>query len=620
MTIAPAVALPAATVLIVDDEPFNRKLLETMLLPEGYATESVASGEEALASVALHPPDLILLDIMMPGMDGYAVARVLKASADTSNIPIILITAQSADSARLNGLDAGAEDFLTKPVSRAELWLRVRNLLRLKTLGDALQSHNHLLEQEVQQRLGELQRAEQARYSEALKQSMVLNALPAHIALLDDQGFIVSVNEAWRRFARENGWESKDFGVGLNYLAICSNAAGAEAQEAQKCAVGIQAVLRGENTTFSMEYGCHSPSEQRWFMLTVTALRDGDRAAATVMHMNITALKLTEQALALEGLRNQAFLRNASDGVHILDEAGRVQEVSDSFCTLLGYSRAALIGAQVSLWDLQLAAPESQHKLADLFCRADRSVFETQYRCKDGSVLDMEVSAQRLDMDGQPMLFNSARNVTEKKRSEREILAYLAQIKTAFMSTVGVITALSELRDPYTAGHERRVGAIAFAIGAELGFSEQRVQGLKVAGQLHDIGKMSVPTEILSMPGRLSPLQLKLVQEHPQTGYDILKVVEFPWPVAQVALQHHERMDGSGYPQGLRGDAILLEARIMAVADVVEAMSSHRPYRAALGMGEALAEIERGRGTAYDATVVDACLNLFRHKDYKIAE
>jgi putative nucleotidyltransferase with HDIG domain len=186
------------------------------------------------------------------------------------------------------------------------------------------------------------------------------------------------------------------------------------------------------------------------------------------------------------------------------------------------------------------------------------------------------------------------------------------------MSTVEVATSLGELRDPYTAGHERRVGAIAAAIGAELGFDSNRQEGLRVAGHLHDIGKISIPSEILSKPGRLSATQLKLIQEHAQSGYDVLHRVEFPWPVAQIARQHHERMDGSGYPQGLRGEAILFEARIMAVADVLEAMSSHRPYRAGLGLDKALQEIERGSGTAYDAVAADACLKLFRDKNYAL--
>jgi CheY-like chemotaxis protein len=149
----PATVIPAATILIVDDEPFNRKLLETMLRPEGYATASVASGEEALAAIAVRPPDLILLDVMMPGMDGYEVARTLKANSATSNIPIILVTAHSDHIARLAGVNAGAEDFLTKPVGRVELWRRVRNLLSMKALGNPPQKHNQTPEQEVQDRV-----------------------------------------------------------------------------------------------------------------------------------------------------------------------------------------------------------------------------------------------------------------------------------------------------------------------------------------------------------------------------------------------------------------------------------------------------------------------------------
>ena len=610
--------IASATILIVDDEPFNRKLLETMLQPEGYATVSVASGEEALACIAARPVDLILLDVMMPGMDGYEVARTLKASSATSNIPIILVTAQSDQSARLAGLDAGAEDFLTKPVGRVELWLRVRNLLRLKTLGDALQKHNQMLEQEVQRRVADLQRVEQVRYSEAVKHSMILNALPSHIALLDSQGFIVSVNESWRRFAADNGFHSDEFGVGLNYLEICDHAVGNEALEAQQCAAGIRSVLGGEATTFSIEYSCHSPSENRWFLLTVSALRDGQRSAATVMHVNITEIKLTQQALGQESLRNQAFLRNASDGVHILDARGNVVEARDSFCRMLGYTREELIGANFMLWDEQMSAPELKQALAKQLATDQRLVFETRHRRKDASVFEVEISSRRLELNGQPLLFNSARDVSEKKRADRDILSYIAQIKTAFMSTVEVATSLGELRDPYTAGHERRVGAIAAAIGAELGFDSIRQEGLRVAGHLHDIGKISVPSEILSKPGRLSTTQLKLIQEHAQSGYDVLQGVEFPWPVAQIAQQHHERMDGSGYPQGLRGEAILFEARIMAVADVLEAMSSHRPYRAGLGLDKALAEVEGGSGTTYDPAVVEACRALFREKGYTI--
>jgi putative nucleotidyltransferase with HDIG domain len=178
---------------------------------------------------------------------------------------------------------------------------------------------------------------------------------------------------------------------------------------------------------------------------------------------------------------------------------------------------------------------------------------------------------------------------------------------------------MSTIRDPYTAEHARRVSHIAVAISVDLGFTAHQQEGLRIAGYLHDIGKISVPSDILAKPGKITQIEYLLLQGHTQVGYELLKTVPFPWEaVAQVALQHHERMDGSGYPQGLKGEAITLNARIIAVADVVEAMSSHRPYRPALGIDAALAEIERGRGTQFDADVVDACLRLFRDKGYVI--
>ncbi len=211
-------------------------------------------------------------------------------------------------------------------------------------------------------------------------------------------------------------------------------------------------------------------------------------------------------------------------------------------------------------------------------------------------------------------------DISDKRRADEQVRRYVEQLQAAFMRTVEVATTLSEMRDPYTAGHERRVALVAVAIGAELGLDEHRLEGLRVTGYLHDIGKITIPSEILSKPSRLTALELQLVQGHPQASYDVLKNVEFPWPVAEAALQHHERIDGSGYPHGLKGEAILLEARIMAVADVLEAMSSHRPYRPGAGIDKALAEIERGRGTLYDTGVVAAALKLFREKGYVLPQ
>jgi HD-GYP domain-containing protein (c-di-GMP phosphodiesterase class II) len=175
-----------------------------------------------------------------------------------------------------------------------------------------------------------------------------------------------------------------------------------------------------------------------------------------------------------------------------------------------------------------------------------------------------------------------------------------------------------EMRDPYTAGHQKRCADIARAIATEMGFTQEKIDGIRMVGTIHDIGKLSIPAEILTKPIKLTKIEFSLIKEHSVSGYDMLKDIESPWPLAEIIYQHHERMNGSGYPRKLKGNEILIEARIMAVADVVEAMSSHRPYRAALGIEAALEEIEKNKGILYDNVVVDACLSLFREKGYKL--
>jgi len=175
-----------------------------------------------------------------------------------------------------------------------------------------------------------------------------------------------------------------------------------------------------------------------------------------------------------------------------------------------------------------------------------------------------------------------------------------------------------ESRDAYTFGHQSRSADLAGAIATEMGLAQDKIEGVRMAGIIHDIGKLSIPAEILSKPTHLTNLEFSLIKEHSRSGYEILKNVESPWPLAEIVYQHHERMDGSGYPRNLKGDEILMESRILSVADVVEAMASHRPYREALGIEVALEEIEKNKGILYDVAVVDACLRLFREKGYRL--
>ena len=179
------------------------------------------------------------------------------------------------------------------------------------------------------------------------------------------------------------------------------------------------------------------------------------------------------------------------------------------------------------------------------------------------------------------------------------------------------MSQMVEIRDPYTAGHQRRVSNLAYAIASGMGLSTHQADGIRMAGLIHDIGKLSLPAEILTKPGRITVKEVALVKDHPQVGYDILKGIAFPWPIAQIVLQHHEKIDGSGYPQGLLGKDIMLEAKIISVADVVESIASHRPYRPALGIDAALKEISENKNIFYDAQVVDICLTIFKEKRFE---
>ncbi|BCK87019.1 cyclic di-GMP phosphodiesterase response regulator RpfG [Sideroxyarcus emersonii] len=331
-------------ILAVDDTPASLKLLTDLLREDGYEVRAAINGELALHAAAQNPPELVLLDIRMPGIDGYEVCRRLKAQASTRDVPVIFVSAATESDEKVQGFSVGAIDYVTKPYQRDELLARV---------------HTHL----------------------------ELNRLRNHLEDLVDE------------------------------------------------------------------------------------------------------------------------------------------------------------------------------------------------------------------------------RTAELKESERKL-------RTSLIDSITALAATVEMRDPYTAGHQRRVAELAIAIAKELHLAEEQIEGIQLAGVVHDVGKIQIPAEILSKPGRLTPLEFELIKQHAQSGYEILKSIDFPWPIARIVLQHHERLNGSGYPQGLKGEQILLEAKIIAVADVVESMTSHRPYRPGLGIDAALQEIALNKGKLYEPAAVDACIRLFRERGY----
>jgi len=328
-----------------------------------------------------------------------------------------------------------------------------------------------------------------------------------------------------------------------------------------------------------------------------------------------------QRALHENEAQFRAIIEQSISGIGIVQD-GLITYANQRCAEIFGYDRPnELIGRSpvesVAPRDRAVVA-ENLRRVASGEVRSDASNFLATRR--DGREVEVGMHAAHATYKGKPAIIAIMQDISERKRAEEEISRYIARLEQAMRSTISVVSAMGELRDPYTHGHERRVGELAAAIATEMGLDENQVEGIRVAGYLHDVGKIGVPAEILSKPARLSKAEYELVKDHAQQSYEILRTVEFPWPVADAAWQHHERLDGSGYPRGLKEGDIIIEARILAVADVVEAMSSHRPYRPGAGIEKALAEIEKNRGKLYDPQAADACLRLFREKGFTIPD
>ena len=340
-----------------------------------------------------------------------------------------------------------------------------------------------------------------------------------------------------------------------------------------------------------------------------------------VIYRDITEHRQAEVKIYQSEEKYRTILENIEDGYYEVDLAGNFTFFNDSMCRILGYDKEGMMGIN----NRQYTDKENSKKLFQAFNEVYKTGkaargFDWQITRKDGTKRYIEASVSLLkDSSGKHTGFRGiVSDITERKMAEEKLQKTLESLKRAVGTTIQVLVSMLESRDPYTAGHQSRVADIARAIATEIGLANEIIEGIRVAGSIHDIGKISIPGEILSKPTKLTDIEFSLVKEHPQSGYEMMKNVESPWPLAQIVQQHHERIDGSGYPNKLKGDEIIIEARIMAVADVVEAMSSHRPYRASLGIDSALEEIEKNKGILYDDTVADACLRLFREKGYQL--
>ncbi len=318
------------------------------------------------------------------------------------------------------------------------------------------------------------------------------------------------------------------------------------------------------------------------------------------------------------------LLEEMSEGALTLTPDGLVLFANKRFARMVNSPLNKVIGGNFQTW----VEPEHRKILESLLSMDSTAKHrgELILVTKDGDRVPIYISIGKVHVGKEAdIICLVATDLTEVKQIEEIVAAKkmaLAavqashELQESLEESIKAIANTVESRDEYTAGHMRRVGQLAPAIARELGLSEETIHGIELASTIHDVGKISIPVEILTKPAKLSKIEYLLIQTHAEAGYDIVKNIKFPWPIALFILQHHERIDGSGYPQGLKGEEILPGSRIIAVADVIEAMASRRPYRSELGIDAALAEIRQGRGTLYDPTVVDACVRLFEEKRF----
>lgn len=613
MTPEPIPREPLA-VLIVEDSESDAQLIVRHLAQCGFdlVDERVDSAGAMRAALAARPWDVVISDFSLPGFGAGEALTCLKAA--DPDVPFIVVSGVIIDEEALALMRAGASDYVRKG-----------NLARLAPA----------IRREVAEARDRRERrtAQAALVTTRQRHVAAIESAMDGYAALDSAGRVLEVNDA---MCSLTGRARKGLlGLGIRAILLVDTAPAGEDLLAWAASLGqarFEGRLQRTDSTIHVAVSIsHRPLEEAEFFVFLHDISERRNREEALRALNQENRRGREALLSvLEDQRDaQASLRESEErfrgmlehnvsAVFVIEDS-RFAYVNPRLGEILGCSPADLVGKPFLDFIVEADRPPIIEAVGRLMsgatARTERNF--TAIR-KDGTFADIGANATRALLRGRPVILGTAQDIGERKRAQEEIARYVVQLEGTVQSTLRAVSNMVELRDPYTAGHERRVGELAAAIGTELGLDAHAVTGLRLTGYVHDIGKISLPAETLSKPAKLSATEYELVKTHSQAGHDVLKDIDFPWPIAEVILQHHERLDGSGYPRALEGDEILPAARIIAIADVVEAMSSHRPYRAAVGIDAALHEIERGAGTIYDAGAASACLRLFREKGYAI--
>jgi PAS domain S-box-containing protein/putative nucleotidyltransferase with HDIG domain len=461
--------------------------------------------------------------------------------------------------------------------------------------------------------ISERKRAEEKLAKSERRFRLLSESLPQIVFETDAQGNITFANLPG---IRSFGYTLEDLGSGINFLALIAP------QDRDGVQKRFQETLRGRETAVREFQAIRKDGSPFPVILHADAiLVEGVPVGIRGIAIDISDRKQSEDALRRSEEYFRSLIEKGSDVISVMDKKTIVQYISPSVERILGYKPEELIGtsgfALVHPDDLKRLSAAEDFLIILGTPGSESPTVELRDRHKDGTWRTLEVIARSiLDANGELAIVTNAHDITERKRAEESLRQSAGKLRLTLKEAINSLSAAIEMRDPYTAGHQAKVTNLAEAIGRELHLSDESIEALQIAGIVHDIGKLSVPAEILSKPTHLTEMEYSLVKTHAETGYSILSKIDFPWPIAEIVYQHHERLDGSGYPRGLPGNDLLIEAKIIGVADTVEAMSSHRPYRPALGIEDALREISEKRGIFYDSDVVEACLRVFADKRF----
>ena len=586
-------------ILLVEDSPDDAERVLREIRGLGRSVVHVRVETEAAFRKALAGPDfdLVLAEYSLPRFSGMDALAILRERCP--DVPLVIVTGNLDEETAVSCMKMGASDYVLK-----------EHLFKLRPAVSGVLEKTRILQEK---------KSAESRLRESLRNlQAVVDTSPLAITALDLAGNVFLWNPAAERIY---GWtEAETLGRMLPTLPE-----------------GEEEAYRGFLADFAREGGTRTWTDLRrrksgeliQAKIHAALLRredSGEPYGIMAVIEDETERIAAEAALAESERRFRAIFQGSKAIMILIDpDTGRLLDANPAALAFYGYSKKRFLSLRIS----QLNTLPEEEILAEMQRARSgaRLHFDFRHRLADGKIRDVEIYSGPIEAGGKKLLFSVIHDVTDRHEAERalqvsqeDLRKSLERIRRSWEQTVEVLSGLVELRDPYTAGHQKGVARLARAIALRLGLEEERVRGVTLAATIHDVGKINVPAEILSKPGQLSQLEANLVRLHPQSGSEALKGIDVPWPLAEIVHQHHERMDGSGYPRGLKGGEILLEARIIAVADVVEAMCSHRPYRAAFGVPAALGEIRSGAGRLYDEPVVGACLSVFEEEGFRFEE